>query len=230
MSELQRAKRLLRLFTVLPLIVIAAFYGAAWVPDRWHNLYSLAAAAAILSIVVVVPVRERFRNERRGGYLPKRGSFSGKLEAAAEKLREHAAFVDEEGVEAGGDPLLESYIAELQRVAKAQDGHDLVPGLRIAPRHDPVAHAARLRKAAAELDAYAQRVRTKGGIFQLDPMPRLSGAAIVAAMIGYGLWLMVQTWSTPSWSFFGGAFLVVFGVLIGFGLIGSQRDADATRR
>jgi len=230
MSELRRANRILGLLGAMPLIIIAAFYIGAWVPDRWHNLYVLAAAAVILGIVVGIPVRERFRSERRGGYVPRRGGFSGKLELAAEKIRAHADLVDEEGLEAGGDPLLQSYLAELQRVAKSQDGYDLVPGLQLEPKGDPAAHAAKLRKAAAEVDGYAQVVRIKGGIFQLDATQRIYGGVIVAGMLAYGLWLMVETWSTPSWAFIGGALLVAFGVLIGVGLIGSLRDAAATRR
>lgn len=230
MSELRRAKRILNLLALLPLIIVASFYIGARVPDRWRNLYVLAAASVILGIVVVIPVRERLRSERRGGFVPRRGGFSGKLEIAAEKIRAHADLVDEEGLEAGGHPLLQSYLAELQRVAKAQDGYDLVPGLELEPEGDPAAHAAKLRKAAADVDAYAQTVRIRGGIFQLDTTQRLYLGAIVAGMVAYGLWLMVRSWSTPGWTFLGGALLVAFGVLIGFGLILSQRDADATHR
>lgn len=225
MTEWRRSQRILRIFTVMPLIIIAAFYGRAWVPDRWSNLYILAAAAIILGFVVGVPVREHLRAERRSGLVPRRPGFSGKLQAAAQKLREHADLIDEEGDEAGGNPLLESYITELRRVAKAQDNHDLAPGLRHFDRD-----AARLRKAAAELDEYANRVRRKGGIFQLDLTQRISGVAIVIGMFAWGMWLMVTTWSRPSWTFFGGAFLVAFAVLIGVGLLKSQQDADATQR
>lgn len=230
-SELRRSHRLLTLFTILPLLIVAGIFVGGYVPATWRNLYYLALLLAVLGVVFAIPIRERFRLERRSGLVPKRPGFSGKLELVAEKLREYAARLEEEGPEdAWYAHGLDAYITEVRRVALAQDRRELLRGLQLdiredAPPRNVQAHVARLRKAAGEVEMYAQEVRLKGGIFRLDWTQRVMGMVMVGAAVWYGVRLMMRTWSEPGWSFIGGALLVLAAGVVAFGLVMSQRDA-----
>ena len=229
--EFRRSQRILNLFVALPLIIVVGIWAGGFVPERARNIYYLVLMLSVLGTIFAVPIREHLRMQRRGGLVPKRPGFSGRLEIAAEKLREYARDLEELGPEdAYPAAALDSYIAELRRVAFAQDQRALATYLvlDIAENADGAKvrqHVARLRQAAGELELYAQDVRRRGGIFRLTSTQRVMGALPIAAAVFWGARLMLRTWATPSWTFFGGAMLVIAGCAIGYGLVMSQRDA-----
>lgn len=216
---MRRERLLPLLFVALPVFLAAAVLIGPRVPARWRNLFFLGAAAVVATIVFVVPVRAAKYAERKAGIVARGQGYSDKLAIAAERLRANAAELDEDP-DAGASSALVSYIKELRRVARAQDKVDLLPSFSVRN-----ADAAQMRKAAAELDAYASRVRGKGGIFQLETSQLVAGAAALVVMFACGAWLMWRTWSTPSFTFIGGAALIAIACVLGYGLYGSQRDA-----
>lgn len=215
-----RSSRFLSVFVFLPFAFIIGALAANRVPAPWRNLYWLAVTVVVLGIVFGVPARIVAQEQRRKGLVPRTGGFSGKLEIAAEKLRE-AANELEDDPDAVCDLVLQQYVNELRRVAKNQDKHELHVAF-----HDPAA----LRRTAQELQMYAQTVRARGGIFKLDFSQRLAGAAIVIAGFAWGVWIVWSTWSTADPEFITGAALIFGSCAVGYALIKSQQDSDATRR
>jgi hypothetical protein len=216
---MRRERWLPILFIALPVFLLIVFRTGSSVPERWRNLFHLGAAIVVATIVFVVPIRTALRAERKAGLAPRSRGFSAKLAVAAEALRATAAELDEDP-DSGYGRELDAYLRELRRVAKEQDGHDLLAGFSLAN-----ANAARMRKAADELDAYAGRVRGTGNVFQLDRAEVIGGAVVLIATFAWGAWLMWRTWSTPSFTFLGGAALIAASCVAGYGLYGSQRDA-----
>ena len=219
-KEMARGRRIAALFMMLPLLVIVGIFVGGRVPPRWRNLWFLFVAAGATSIIFAIPIREALRQERKAGLVPKRAGFSGKLELIAGKLRARANELDEDDEELGAGASLTRYIAEVRRVALAQDRYELLPGVDLQN-----ADAATLRRAASEVERYAQNVRGRGSIFKLSLPQLFAGGALILAAFVWGWRLMIVYWSTPSWTFFGGAALVAASVVLAVGLIQSQRDA-----
>lgn len=216
---MRRERFLPLLFIALPVFLAIVIFGGSRLPAHWRNFFYLGAAIVVATIVFVVPIRAARSAERKAGLAPRAPGLAAKLNVAAEGLRATAAELDEDP-DAGYGRELDAYIRELRRVAKAQDEHDLLAGFSLAN-----ANAARMRKAAEELDAYASRIRGRGNVFQLGTSEVLAGAAVLLAMFVWGLWLMWTTWSTPGFTFLGGAALIAAACVVGYGLVASQRDA-----
>jgi MFS family permease len=225
-KEVARGTRIMYLFTALPFVIIGAIFLAGRVPDRWRNLYFLGVAVAALSIIFAVPIREALRQEKRQGLVPRTPGFSGKVLLVAEKLRERANELETDGEDAGGvSPTFAAYVAEVRRVAKAQDKHDVLSGLTLElPKKNLPGHIAHLRKKAEEAELYAHSIRTRGGIFRMGVANLVAAVALLIAGFLYGWRLVLQNWSTPSWSFFGGVALIVSTIVLAIGIVKSRRD------
>lgn len=225
-KELARGTRVLYLFTALPFVIIAAFFVAPHIPDRWRNLYFLAVASGALSIIFAVPIREALRREKRQGLVPRSPGFSGKVLLIAEKLRERANELESDGEDAGGvSPTFAAYVAEVRRVAKAQDKRDFLVDLELDVPENVRAHIAHLRRKAEEAELYAYSIRMRGGIFQMRVPNLLAAAVLLIAGFVYGWRLVLQYWSTPSGAFFGGAALIAATVVLTIGVIKARREA-----
>lgn len=81
---------------------------------------------------------------------------------------------------------------------------------------------ASMRNASTELDAYAQDVRARGGIFKLGLAQIVMGGAVLIAAFVWGCNLTWRTWSTPGLTFFADALLMLSSVGLMLGLIRSQ--------
>lgn len=218
MSELARGTRLLWLFTSFPLLFMIAFFTAGYVPAKWRNLYILATCGGVLTAIITIPVREQLRQERKHGLTPKQRGFSRKLDALAEKLRAHAAEAEvEEDWQLSR--TTQSVIKELKRLALKQDQREILQDFDL-----DTADPRRLRDAAGELELYAQNVRGRGGIFKLDTMQIVMGAIAFLGAFVWGCALIREWWDTPSWSFFGGVFLIVASSGLSYALVKSQRE------
>jgi hypothetical protein len=222
---------------VVPLLFPAGFFVAFGLGRLFPGLPDGAfAALAILGPMACVTgyaFWSKARDRRAAGLVPAAGGYSAQLSLLATKLRERADEIDAAlrfGREVSWGHELESFAEELRRTAQQLERRELAAFLTHdsfvggstegVAKADWLPRAQRLREAAAEIEAYAEDVRARGGVFRGKPHEVVGCSIVLLAMAAGAAWLIFVA---GGW-FWWGVALVGLTSLLTWALFGSQTD------
>jgi hypothetical protein len=216
---------------LVPATVLFVVVFGRFLPQWFHPGFAIALAFIAL---IVITVRTRNRTHAEAGLKPKKSGYSAKLDLLTEKLRARADEIEAaQRFSRDLDFLpnaLTEFVEEIRKTAKDVHHRDFAPNLpsllqqdsnildalaemeegSASPEPDPtiepeiIRYISDLRKSASETEAYANEVRSQGGVYKLQG-GQLAGCGILLLVcLGYGAYLIWQYYTSPRWELWAG--------------------------